>query len=296
MSESAPRSASASARLGIALMILATFLFGSQDALSRHLAQHYDISVILAIRFWFFAAVVTLLGVRAEGGLGAVIVSRRPLLQIARGVCLIVQLSLLLIGFVALGLVESHALFAIYPLLVVALAGPLLKEVVTPRQWFAVLVGIAGVLVILRPGVDVFSWPALYVLAAAALFAAYSLMTRLVSRSDPAATTFFYTGWVAAILLAPPAISNWVPLAEADWGWMALLCLSGTAGHYLLIHVYALVEASRVQPLAYLQLVFASLYGVLLFGDAIAWLTVLGAALVIAGGLLAISAARAAAK
>ena len=285
-----------SVRLGIALMVLAMFLFGSQDALSRHLAQHYDISVILAIRFWFFAVVVTVLGLRAEGGLRNIVVSRRPVIQILRGVFLIVQLSLLLVGFVELGLVESHALFASYPLLVVALAGPLLKEVVTARQWFAVLLGVAGVLVILRPGTDVFSWPALYVLAAAMLFAAYSLLTRLVSRHDASATTFFYTGWVAALLLAPSAVMNWVPLAKADWGWMALLCLTGTAAHYLLIRVYALVEASRVQPFAYFQLVFASLYGVLLFGDVIVLATVLGAVLVVSGGLLAITAARPAPK
>lgn len=272
-------------RLGVGLMVLAMLVFGCQDALSRLLAAHYSIVLVLMLRFWFFAAFVAALALRSEGGLRAAAATKRPWLQILRGVTLIVQLTLLIQGFVLVGLVESHATFACYPLLVAALAGPLLGERVTRRQWIAIAAGALGVLVILRPGSGIFSPAALIVLCAAAVFATYSLLTRLAARSDTPQTSFFYTGIVGAALLTMVGPFYWQTLVGIDWLWMLLLCISGATGHYLLIRVYDLTEASAVQPFAYLQLVFASVLGILVFGETLTWTTVVGVAIVIASGL-----------
>lgn len=276
----------------MALMVAATFVFGTQDALSRYLAEGYSVLGVLLIRYWFFAGFVVVRAMRAPGGLWAVIRSKRPLLQSLRGVMLVLQVWMMVKAFTLLGLVETHAIFACYPLMVAALAGPVLGEKVTLRQWLAICAGAVGVMLILRPGTGVFSPFSLFVLLAAANFAAYALLTRIVGLHDRPETSFFYTGMAGAIAVTLLTPWIWTPIAPRDWGWMALLCLSGSFGHYLLIRAFAATEASRLQPLAYLQLIFASAAGVIVFGEHLHPLTVLGAAVVVGAGLFNLRAAR----
>jgi drug/metabolite transporter (DMT)-like permease len=195
-------------------------------------------------------------------------------------------------AFVLLGLVESHAVFTCYPLLVAALSGPVLGEKVGWRRWTAIGIGFLGVLVILKPGVAVFSPAALVPLLAAAMFALYGLLTRYAARQDSAATSFFWTGTVGAAAMTAIGIWFWQPMNAPDWGWMALLCMTGALGHYLLIRAYDVAEASAVQPFAYLQLVFASAIGILVFGEILEWNVVAGAGLVVAAGLFTLWRAR----
>jgi len=167
------------------------------------------------------------------------------------------------------------------------MAGPLLGERLSLRSWLAVLVGIAGVLVILRPGYAAFSPLSLIPLAAALMFAIYGILTRYVSRHDSALTSLFWTGFAGAIAMTIVGLWFWQGLRPVDWGWMGLLSASGVLGHWLLIRVYDLAEASTVQPYANLQLVFASALGVALFGDRISLHVAIGAAVVVLAGILA---------
>jgi drug/metabolite transporter (DMT)-like permease len=274
-----------SGRAGIGLMIVATAVFGSQDALSRHLAAQYGILFVLVIRFWFFAVFVLVMSAFADGGIRRVASTAYPLLQILRGVTLVVQLVLLIEGFVQIGLVESHAIFSCCPLIVALLAAVVLGEQVPLARWAAIAAGAVGVMIILKPGTGVFTPAAVIVLAAAVIFAGYSVLTRLVARRDRPETSFFYTGVVPGLLLTCVAPFVWRSVAASDWVWMALLCLSGALGHFLLIKAYQLAEASTLQPFAYLQLVTASVLGMVIFGEAVTWTTALGTSIVIVAGL-----------
>ncbi len=273
-------------RLGIALMVLTTAIFALQDAISRHLSAQYNVMMVVMLRYWFFAGSVLFLAMR-RGGIARVARSHHLALQILRGVLLVAEICVTVTAFVLLGLVETHAIFAIYPLLVLAMAGPLLGERLSPRAWLAVLVGFAGVLIILRPGHGVFSPLSLIPLAAAFMFAAYGILTRHVSRQDSPLTSLFWTGIAGAIAMTLAGLWFWQDLRPIDWGWMALLSVSGVLGHGLLIRVYDLVEASTVQPYANLQLVFASVLGVVIFGDRISLHLAIGAAIVVFAGILA---------
>ena len=105
-------------RLGIILMVATTFVFASQDAISRHLATEYNVYMIVMIRYWAFAMFVTALAARSRGGLARVLRPRRPVLQVVRGVILAIEVVIMVFAFVYLGLVESHAtIFAAYGLL-----------------------------------------------------------------------------------------------------------------------------------------------------------------------------------
>ncbi|MCE8441276.1 DMT family transporter [Rhodovulum sulfidophilum] len=272
-------------RLGILLMIATTFVFSAQDVLSRHLADHYNIPMVVMIRYWFFAAFVMVLARRNAGSLTAAARTRMPVLQALRGLVLVAEIWVMIAAFTHLGLIESHSVFASYPLMIAALSGPVLGEKVGWRRWCAIGVGFAGVLVILAPGLRVFSPLALIPLAAATLFAIYGLLTRYVAREDNAATSFFWTGTTGAVAATLAGVWSWEPMTGSDWGFMAGLCISGALGHFLLIKTYEVAEASAVQPFAYLQLVFASAFGLAVFHETLRANVVAGGAIVVAAGL-----------
>jgi drug/metabolite transporter (DMT)-like permease len=273
-------------RLGILLMITVSFIFSMQDGLSRHLASEYNVYMVVMIRYWFFAALVIALAARQPGGIRAAARTRFPRVQILRGLLLALEICVMVLAFVLLGLVESHAVFTCYPLLVAALSGSILGERVGWRRWTAIGVGFLGVLIVLQPGFTVFSPAALVPLASAAIFAVYGLLTRLVGRGgDSTAVSFFWTGTVGAVAMTAVGVWFWEPMAPRDWVFMGMLCCTAAAGHFLLIRAYEVAEASAVQPFAYLQLVFASAVGIIAFGETIAPNEVIGAVVVVGAGL-----------
>ncbi|MCT8159181.1 DMT family transporter [Pseudoruegeria sp. SHC-113] len=280
-------------RLGILLMVATTFVFALQDGISRHLAGEYNTLMVVMVRYWFFAAFVVVIAARRPGGLRATARTGQPLLQIFRGLLLAMEICVMVLAFVLLGLVESHAVFACYPLIIAALSGPVLGEKVGWRRWGAIGIGFIGVLIILQPGSGVFAPAAVVPLLSATMFACYGLATRFAARKDSAATSFFWTGTVGAAAMTAIGIWSWEPMTAPDWGWMALLCVFGALGHWLLIKCYAVAEASAVQPFAYLQLVFASTMGILLFGEALRPNVALGAAIVTAAGIFTLLRSRA---
>ncbi|WP_095587333.1 DMT family transporter [Actibacterium ureilyticum] len=272
-------------RLGIALMVATTFVFAMQDGISRHLAGEYNVLMIVMIRYWFFAAFVIAVASYKAGGVKAAAQTSQPLIQAFRGALLALEICVTVLAFVLLGLVESHAIFACYPLIIAALSGPVLGERVGRLRWMAIGVGFIGILIILQPGLRVFSPAALIALLAALMFALYGLLTRYVARRDSAATSFFWTGTVGAAVMTLIGVWAWEPMSAADWRWMALLCITGAFGHFLLIKVYEVSEASAVQPFAYLQLVFASGLGMLVFNEDLHANVAIGAAVVTAAGI-----------
>jgi|TARA_B110000285_G_scaffold123005_1_gene139074 drug/metabolite transporter (DMT)-like permease len=279
-------------RLGIWLMCATSFVFAVQDGISRHLAAEYNVLMIVMIRYWFFAAFVIAIAIRTQGSIRVAAATSQPFLQITRGLLLAAEICVMVFAFVKLGLIESHAIFASYPLLVAALSGPILGETVGWRRWTAIAIGFVGVLVILQPGVGVFSPYAVIPLTSAILFAIYGLLTRYAARRDKAATSFFWTGVVGAIGMTCVGVWFWEPMIGPDWIWMGALCITGVTGHFLLIKTYEVAEASAVQPFAYLQLVFATSIGISVFGEKLESNVAIGACIVVAAGLFTLLRAR----
>lgn len=279
-------------RLGILLMIGTSFVFAMQDGISRHLAGTYNTYMVVMIRYWFFAAFVIALAARAPGGLRVAVRTRQPKVQIFRALLLAAEICVMVTGFTILGLVESHAVFACYPLLVALLSGPVLGEKVGWRRWVAIGIGFAGVLIILRPGFSVFDPAALIPFVSALMFALYGLLTRYVARQDAASVSFFWTGTVGAVAMTAVGVWFWEPMAPGDWIWMGILCLTAATGHFLLIKSLEVAEASAVQPFAYLQLVFATALGIFAFGETLELPVAVGAAVVVGAGLFTLWRAR----
>ena len=272
-------------RLGILLMIITTIVFASQDGLSKYLATEYNVYMVVMIRYWFFAAFVISMSSRRSGGIKRVAKSKSPILQIFRSLILVAEMCITILAFTLLGLAETHAIFASYPLIIAMLSGPILGEYVGWRRWLAICVGFIGILIILNPGNGIFSPYALVPLAGAILFALYGLLTRYVGQYDNSSTSFFWTGVVGSIAMTVVGLNFWDPVSKSDWSIMLLLSASGVVGHYLLIKCYEVAEASAVQPFAYLQLIWASMIGIIIFGEQITTNVLIGACIIVGAGL-----------
>ena len=279
-------------RLGITMMIATTIVFAVQDGISRYLAENYNVITVVTIRYLFFMCFVLVYSARQQGGIKAVASSDQMPLQIGRGLLLVAQICVAILSFSKVGLVHFHAVFASCPLMVMALSVPLLGEVVGWRRWIAVLIGFCGVLLILRPGSEMFGSSSILPVLAALMMASYGLMTRFAARKDSAKTSFFWTaiaGGAAMVVIGP---FFWLPPIGSDWGWMALLCLTGTGGHYLLIKALDAAKASTIQPFAYLQLIFSSSIGILIFADKLDQMLIIGSAIIVGSGLFALQRSR----
>ncbi|MEM7269332.1 MAG: DMT family transporter [Pseudomonadota bacterium] len=270
---------------GVAFMVATTLIFAVQDGMSKYLAGDYSPILITMFRYWFFGGVVLILLWRT--GFRRGLRSGQPVLQIARGALLAIEICIAVAAFHLHGLLETHAIFAFGPLLIVGLSGPILGEKVGWRRWAAVGVGLIGMLLILRPGAQVISASMGLAILGMVLFSAYGLMTRAAARTDSAMTSFYYTGLFGALTMTLIGPWFWAPMAGGDAFIMGLLCITGMGGHFLLIKAFEAAEAATIQPFAYLQTVFASAIGVWWFGEALSPWTIAGACVVILAGLFA---------
>ncbi|MGA1803155.1 DMT family transporter [Rhizobium sp. HT1-10] len=275
-------------RSGYIFTIVAITLFSIQDGISKHLAGAYPPFLVAMIRYWTFALFAIALASRGRGGLRVTARTKRPLLQVLRGLLLAAQIVIVIQSFALVGLAHSQAIFSSGPLIVALLSVPILGETVGWRRWTAICVGFLGVLLILKPETGFFDVRFLVPLSSAFLFSFYVIVTRLVSRDDASMTSFLYTGVVGAVAMTCVGPFFWMPLAPQDWIWMGLLCLTGISSHYCLIRAYDLLDAVVIQPLTYLQLVYAAIIGVVIFGEVLTANMVIGAIIVVAAGLFTV--------
>ncbi len=273
-------------------MVAAVAAFAAQDGFSRYLATEYNTLMVVMVRYWLFAGFVTLLALRRPEGMRKAIRTRRPGAHAARAVLLVAEICVIVWGYTLIGLIESHAVFAICPLLVAALSGLFLGEKISAARWAALGIGLLGVIVILRPGLGVFTPAALLPLAAAVMFAAYSVLTRLTTREEATFPAFFWPGVIGAGMMTVIGLPNWQSVAPADWPILLTYAAMSVFSHWLLLKCYEATEASRVQPYAYLQIVFVTIVGMVVYKETLAPLVALGAAIVIAAGLFALSLER----
>lgn len=286
-------STSRNPRLGILLMIALVASFAAQDGFSRALATEYSTLMVVMIRYWAFAAFVLILALRRPEGLRAAVRTARLPAHLVRGVLLVVEICLIVWGYTLIGLIESHALFAICPLLVVALSGPVLGERIGAKGWLSVAAGAVGVVVLLGPGAGVFAWAALLPLSSALPFALFSVLTRLTCRDEPTFPAFFWPAMTGAVLMTVIGLPSLRPVAPADILPLAAYCAIAILSNWLILKTYEQIEAARAQPFAYLQIVFVTIIGIAVYDETLTLKVIVGAGIVIAAGLFALSLERA---
>lgn len=273
-------------RQGIAVLLIGIVLFSLLDVVSKLLGQRMAVTQILWIRFLGFVPIALLMAWRP--GKGIAWRSGRPGLQLVRSLLLVIEMGMFVWAFKTLPLADVQAVAACTPLLVVALSVLFLGERVGWRRWAAVGLGFLGMLLIVRPGFQEVGIGTLVVLGAAVLFAIYQIQLRIVGRVDAATTSGLWSAVVGAVAMSLVAPFDWTPPDTTGWILLAAAALLGALGHTIYSRAFVLAPASVLQPFNYLMLVFATLFGWLIFGDLPDAWTVAGALLIVAGGLYAL--------
>ena len=277
---------------GVWWMVATVAAFAIQDGFSRLVAAEYNTLMVVAVRYWVFAAFVLGRALQRPEGFRAAVKTKRMPSHIFRAALLVAEICLMVQAYTLIGLIHTHAVFAVCPLLVVAMSGPLLGERISLARWGAVAIGLVGVLIILRPGFGVFSAAALMPLGSAVMFALFSVLTRAAARDEPSFPTFFWPGVLGAVMMTPIGIYTWMPVHGWDWVPLAVYAGVSVLSNWLLTKTYQAAEASSVQPFAYLQIVFVAGIGIYFFGEHLDPLVALGAVVVIGAGLYALLLAR----
>lgn len=184
-----------------------------------------------------------------------------------------------------LSLADCVAIVYISPLLVTALSVPLLGEKVGVHRWGAVIMGFIGVMIIIRPGMGIVHWAVILPLITALFWANYQITTRILSRTDSALTTLFYTAAGGLFFTTFAVWLVWVTPTVKQWFILAWLGLLGSMGHYLLIKAFELAPASMLAPFSYTSILWSILLGYVLFGDFPDEWTIAGVVIIISSGL-----------
>jgi len=270
------------AHLGISWMVAATGLFVTSEAIAKLLSVHYATVQVVWGRFFFHALFLSLiLGRRLPMHLH----TTRLWLQLARSALLIGANYFYFAALRSMALVDANVIMFLAPIFTTVLAIPLLAERIGMWRWLGLIGGFAGALVMSRPGTQGVQPAALLALGAAAFYACYQIVTRILSAHDTSVTTLCYTvvvGVVATSMLVPFA---WTPPDRVGWLGMAALGAIGGLGHFCLIRALAHAPASVVSPFGYSGLVWSTTLGFAVFGDLPDRWTVAGAMLIVGSGL-----------
>ncbi len=263
----------------------AVLCFTLLDATIKFLAQRHPVPLLVWARYGV-QAVAMLLWFAPSMGRGLLRTRRLPL-QIGRGVILVGSSLFFFTALRFLPLAEATALSYLTPMLVVLLSTLLLRERLLGRRIAFVLVGVAGMLLVVRPGTEVFQPAALLVLGSASLHALFQIFTRKLAGED-IRVTLFYPAIVGTVLTtaALPWMDGPVRGSWADAALIVAAGLLGTLGHFMFIRAFQHAPASALTPFTYLQLVWATLIGWAAFGRYPDGLALVGMAVIAGSGLV----------
>lgn len=282
---SAPSTVSRRANLrGIGFMLVAVAAFAVMDAALKVLAGHYPPLQVAALRGLVALPLVALWALATRPA--AALFRIRWSLHLLRGAIAIAMLATFAYALQDLPLSDVYAIFFIAPLLITALAVPILGERVEWQRWVAIGVGLAGVLVVLRPGGSgIGTWAGLAVAASALGYAASAITVRVLGRTDSTQSMVFWMTLMLAVGGGALAAPGWVAIDGAHWDTLAVVAVTGAVGQYAVTEAFRSADAAAVAPFEYTAL----LWGVGL--DWMVWQvapqshTLAGAAIVVASGL-----------
>jgi len=288
---------------GILCLIGAVAFLSVSDSIIKWLSPIYALHEIMLFRA-LFAMVVVLGIVQLEGGIKT-LKTRRPVLHFFRGSLLVLANMFFFLGLATLPFAETVALFFVAPLFICLLSQPVLGEKVGLSRWIVILIGLGGVLVMVRPGAEVFALTSLLPILAALSYAIMQMMTRKLGMHERAGTLTFYIQLAFLLISSLIGLSigdgrldtmgnptsefllrAWIWPLPDDFGLLALCGLIVAFGGYLLSQAYRLGQASAVAPFEYSSLPFALIIGYYLWGDWPDWISFVGSGLIIFSGLL----------
>jgi drug/metabolite transporter (DMT)-like permease len=269
----------------VTLMATAMLCFALLDATSKHLSQTFNVPLLVWARYTVHCLLMVIF-LGPKHGLGLV-ATKRPLAQIGRALLLIAVTGFAMAAIRIMPLAETTALIFVTPLIVALLAGPMLGEKIGALRWIAALVGFGGMVLIARPGSALAPEGIAYTMIAAVCYAFYQIQTRKMTATEKPLTMVFYTALVgtAAMSLALPWIWTGPMPDPLDALMICSLAVYGGTGHFLLTHAFRHATASTLAPFLYVQLIWASLLGWLVYDQWPDTLSIAGMVTIVAGGI-----------
>jgi drug/metabolite transporter (DMT)-like permease len=270
---------------GVLLFLAAIFLFAALDATAKYMNAFFAVPLLVWARY--LVHFVIMLVFMAPGMGREIIVTHRPWLMSFRALMLVGITLLAQLALKTLPLAETTALIFITPLLVALLAGPLLGEQVRRRTWLATIAGFAGVLLIARPGGAMAGIGILYALGGAVCYAIYQILTRKLATTEHPNRLLFYTALVGTLSMSLTLPAYWDgQIPTLPQGLLIIsLGLYGGIGHFMFIRAFREAPASTLSPLLYIQLIWATLLGWLVFNQLPDFLAIIGMLIIGASGL-----------
>lgn len=245
-------------------MLGAVFLFTVMDAIAKQLTKEVGLIQTIWVRYTGQALLVFLIVLPR---LREVAKSQYPKLQLLRSVVLMAATCLFFLSISKIGLAEATAIMDINPVLITLGAFLFLGEKIGPRRILGIIASMIGALFIIRPGTDVFTVYAVLPLVAAVCYTTYNLTTRFVGNRESPWTSLLYSALFGAVVFSCMVPFFWQPVSLFSAGLMVLLSLCGTFSQLFLIRALAIGEASLLAPFAYVGLIYATIWGLVFFGE-----------------------------
>jgi drug/metabolite transporter (DMT)-like permease len=269
---------------GMVAMLTGVAAFALMDAGLKLLTAHYPSAQVAALR-GLSALPLVFVWVLYAGGLGQLVRVRWPL-HLVRGVLSVFMMITFSYALKELSLAKTYALFFIAPLLIAVLSVLMLGEQVRRAQWLAIIIGFAGVLIVLKPDTAGFGWAGtLAVLCTAFCYALSSVLVKIIGRTDSTQSMVFWMTCMLAIGATAIALPNWQPIARDHWPILAGVALTGAVGQWGITEAFKLAPAASVAPLEYSGLAWVIVIDLLVWAVWPEWRTLAGAAVIIGSGL-----------
>jgi drug/metabolite transporter (DMT)-like permease len=249
-----------SALAGIALALAAVACFALLDTTTKFVSASVPLLMALWFRYFFQAAATTVVVLPLRGL--SVLRTAHPRFQCLRGLCLLSSSLFAFLSLKYMPVAEFTAIGAIVPLVITLLAATALGEKVSGLRWALVTGGFVGTLIIIRPGGEDFDWTLLLPLGMVVTNTAFQLLTSKLARTEDPITMHLYTGWVGTLAASLALPFVWASLPSWSlWGWLVLMGVAATVGHFMLILAYMRTPAATLTPYLYAQIAFAMLGG-----------------------------------
>lgn len=257
-------------------------IFSTQEVVFKWLSADYDILQLVFMRTWF--ALIPIFFFVARAGGPRILLSRQYPWLLVRGVIGFGAFYTFFSAIALMPLADVSAITFVAPLIVTALSVPVLRERVGPHRWGAIIVGFLGVLIVLRPGGEAFQVGALFALASAFLYAVSAVIVRSLSGREASAVVVFYTASVFLLVSGALQPFVWVDPSWHDVGIMAITGMVGGVAQFLLTQAYRLAPVSVIAPFDYTHILWATMYGYVVFADVPGISVLVGAVIVMAAG------------
>tara|TARA_B100000674_G_C37793954_1_gene893144 strand:+ start:74 stop:934 length:861 start_codon:yes stop_codon:yes gene_type:complete len=272
--------------IGIIFGALAFFLFASSDVIQKYATINHTIFQIIFFRY-LFLLIISIIESKRKKNI-SFYKTKNIKIQLSRSIVSIIETTFFVLSFKYLSLATAHSVASLAPIFVVLLSMILLKEKVEKKLWIVIFTGFIGVIVVMRPGFDVFDVKSLLPLGAGFFFGLYQVITKKASVYDPDETSLFFTSIFGLVIITFLAIIFWHPLTAISFLILPIIGVMMTLAHYCLIIGLARAPASKIQPFHFTLIFWAIIYGYIFYSDIPDTPTFIGAGIIALSGIFII--------